>query len=106
MSELTVAHKNSRHKKTTYDEERKLLTAFFIDGSVYQFLDVPKRLFNEIKTLEESKGKFEDLEDNDVVYEYFFNHLWENIVMRRRGNTRWFDKKMRYFYVKVKGINS
>ena len=100
--EKVLTHKLSIHKKTEYDEKRKLLTAHFVDGAVYQFLDVPKRIFSDLEALETSKGKYKDLEDNDVISEYFFGHLWENLVIRRRGNTRWFDKKMRFFYVKIK----
>lgn len=105
MAVLTTNHKASIHKKTEYDEDRRLLTAFFTDGSIYQFLDVPKRIYNDIGTVEDSKGKYKDLEDNDVISDYFFGHLWENLVIRRRGNTRWFDKKMRYYYVKIKAPN-
>ena len=98
----SVKHKNSIHKFTEYDSKRKLLTAHFVDGAIYQFLDVPQKIFDDIKSLEDVKGDYIELEDNDVISDYFFGHLWESLSVKRRGATRWFDKKMRYYYVKIK----
>ncbi len=106
LIQQSVSHKNSIHSKTEYDSKRKLLTAHFTDGAVYQFLDIPESKFEEIKTVEKSKGDYKDLEDNDVISDYFFSHLWENIILRTRGKQRWFDKKMRFYYIKVKSPNN
>lgn len=98
----TIKHTLSTHKRTEYDSKRHILTAYFKDGSIYQFMDVPQKIFDDLKAIEDTQGKYESLDDNDVISDYFFGHLWEKLTMKRRGNSRWFDKKMRFYYIKVK----
>ena len=40
-----------------YDKEKKMLTVEFKNGSVYEYLEVPEKVFNEMRVAE-SKGKF------------------------------------------------
>lgn len=100
----TVTHKDSTHHRTIYDEKYRILEAHFTDGAHYQFIDVPKNVFEDIKFLEMSKkNKETNIEDNDIISDYFYSELWETLSIRGRVPNRYALKKMQYFYVKVKG---
>jgi KTSC domain len=97
LEKPSIEHKKSTHSKTTYDEDRRILQAYFTDGAVYQFLDVPKRIFSDLQQLEENKSLYENIEDNDVISDYFYSKLWETLAIKGKYPNRYAVKKNAIF---------
>jgi hypothetical protein len=49
--------KSSNLKKTEYDTETKMMVVEFLNGSRYQYEDVPHQIYTRFR-LSESQGKF------------------------------------------------
>ncbi len=63
--------KSSNLKKTTYDVETKVMIVEFVNGSKYQYEEVPHQIYTRFR-MSESQGKFFS---SDISKKYKFKKL-------------------------------
>ena len=64
-----IAVKSSNLKAVGYDEEKRILYVDFLNGTKYQYFDVPRFLFEELLKAD-SKGSYLDRRIKKGPYKY------------------------------------